>query len=165
MSPSNDDHFSWSCAIKRTRGKKRKPCRLGSPTQSRRHFSRPRFVAPARTIAHKDARASQLWSSVMATRARGRFYDKQAGKCHLRLSVPSCHAWGHPLLRALPSPLPHVNVNNVKGGLLALPKCLSGGLDRSMSGLAVESRRSVGHFGAVHPGSPSKLHPFRTMIP
>jgi len=54
-------------------------------------FFSPLFRHPART-AHEGARASQLWSAVMATRARGRFYDKQAGKCHLRLSEPSCLA-------------------------------------------------------------------------
>lgn len=92
-----------------------KACKLGSPTQSRRHFSRPRLAASARTIADEGARASQLWS-VMATRARGRFYDKQAGKYHLRLSEPSCLAWCHPSLHHLTAISLPVDVNNVKGG-------------------------------------------------
>lgn len=70
-----------------------------SPTQSRRHFSRSRLAAPATTIwltrVLERARSNYM-VGVIATRARGRFYDKQAGKCHLRLSEPSCLAWCHP---------------------------------------------------------------------
>jgi len=105
--PCNYDRFSQSCAIRRVDKKERKKTSLTqfAHTIAATFFSppfRPRF-APARTIVHKGTRASQLWSTVMATRTRGRFYDKQAGKCHLRLSVPSLDTT--PCVRHISHPL------------------------------------------------------------